>query len=88
MEEAVSFGLDVARAIQDFKEGKITWAAVDKGGLQSGPPGCGKTLFARALAATCGVPLVTGSYSEWLANGTGHQGNLLIAMQQDVPGRA
>lgn len=82
MEEAVSFGLGVARDIKDFKEGKITWAAVDKGGLLSGPPGCGKTLFARALAATCEVPLVTGSYSEWLSNGSGHQGNLLIAMRK------
>ncbi len=37
-----------------------------QGYLLSGPPSCGKTLFARAMATTCGVPLITGSYGEWL----------------------
>jgi cell division protease FtsH len=82
MDEAVAFGLDVARDVQDFKDGKIPWSAVDKGALLSGPSGCGKALFARALAVTAGVPLVTGSYSQWLANGSGHQGDLLIAMRK------
>jgi cell division protease FtsH len=81
MDEAVAFGMDVARDIKAFKQGEIGWDAVDKGALLSGPPGCGKTLFASAMATTCGVPLVTASYSEWLATGTGHQGDLLLAMR-------
>ena len=80
MEEAVAWGRDVARDLEDFLAGRIAWADVDKGCLFSGPPGCGKTLFARALAATCGVPLITGSYGEWQA--AGHQGDLLKAMRK------
>ncbi len=82
MDEAVAWGLDVARDLEAFKSGLLSWGAVDRGCLLSGPPGCGKTLFARALAATCGIPLVTGSYGEWHGSGNAHQGDLLKAMKQ------
>ncbi len=82
MDEAVTWGESVARDLQAFRNGSLLWSAVDRGCLLSGPPGCGKTLFARALAATCGVPLVCGSYGEWLGTGQGHQGDLLNAMRK------
>jgi len=82
MEEAVAWGQALHQDLVAFREGRRAWADVDKGLLLSGPPGCGKTLFAQALATTCDVPLIEGSYSSWLANGTGHQGDLLIAMKK------
>jgi ATP-dependent Zn protease len=82
MNEAVSWGMGVFRDLADYRVGRIPWAQVDgQGCLLSGAPGSGKTLFARALAATCGVPLVAGSYGLWQASGDAHQGTFLQAMR-------
>lgn len=82
MDEAVAWGRALHQDLVAFREGRRAWADVDKGVLLSGPPGCGKTLYAQALASTCDVPLLEGSYSQWLANGTGHQGDFMNAMKK------
>ncbi len=82
MDEAVAWGLDLASDLRDYVAGRLPWSGV--GGqacLLSGPPGCGKSLFARALATTCGVPLITGSYGQWHSSGEAHQGHFLKAMR-------
>lgn len=82
MSQAVAWGFSLRDNLDAYRAGQLTWADVDPGVLLSGPPGVGKTTFVRALSGTCRVPLVTGSYSQWLGQGGGHQGSMLKAMRQ------
>jgi hypothetical protein len=68
---ARDWGLQLAQDLRDYGEMKIEWNDVDRGILLSGPPGCEKTTFARALAAECGIDLVVSTYTDWHGSGNG-----------------
>lgn len=80
--DAKDWGLELAKDIEDWRNGVIAWSDVDNGVLLSGPPGCGKTTFASALAKTLDAHLVIGSYAAWIGTGDGHQGDLIRAMRE------
>jgi hypothetical protein len=82
MDEAVAWGEMLRDDLTASREKRRSWADVDRGVLLSGPLGCCETTYAQALARTCDVPLVQGSWSRWLANGAGHPGNFMNTMKK------
>ncbi|QEL21947.1 AAA family ATPase [Bosea sp. F3-2] len=77
--EAAAWGHALAIDIADYRAGKITWADVDRGIVLSGPPGVGKTIYARALANTCSVRIFVHSLARWQSKG--YLSDLIKAMR-------
>ena len=80
MADARAWGEALVRAMADYRAGRIKWADVDPGCVLHGPPGTGKTTYAKALAASAKLPLITATFGEWQGADEGHLGTLIRAM--------
>ncbi|MGY4480150.1 AAA family ATPase [Bradyrhizobium sp. USDA 3364] len=62
--EAREWGLNLVD-LREYRAGRLDWSCIEKGLLLVGPPGVGKTQYARALAKSADVPLVSTSVADW-----------------------
>lgn len=89
--EAKRWGSNVAADLQDYRKGKIAWSELHSAAILHGPPGCGKTFFAAALARSCGVPLINTSLGRIFAETPGYLDSVikgLSAAFQEARSRA
>ena len=67
--EARPWALDLKEDLALWREGALGWDEMSAKMLLSGPPGTGKTTFAKALCNTLKVPLIVSSVASWLEYG-------------------
>jgi len=81
LDEAVNWARSTGLDLKAWRRGKIGWSEIDAGVVVNGPPGIGKTLFAKTVADHFGLPLVSATYAKWQSRG--HLGDLLKGMKED-----
>lgn len=78
--EARDWALDLKADLQLWRDGGLAWGEMSTKLLLSGPPGTGKTTYARALCNTLQIPLLVTSVASWLE--PGYLGDVLKRMSK------
>lgn len=71
---------DIVSDLAAWKRGDAQWTELSHSLLISGEPGTGKSLLARAVAASAKVPLIESSFGTWQSSG--HLGDMLREMRR------
>lgn len=78
---AETWGRRMAADLRAYAEKRLPWSEIERGVVLVGPPGCGKTTFAAALAVSADVSFVAASLQDWQGAREGHLGTTLAAMR-------
>lgn len=76
--EAKAWAMLLRDEIGRVRKYQLSLEDLDRGVVLSGPPGTGKSQFAKIVAEACRIPLFEASYAEWQK--AGHMGDQLSAM--------
>jgi len=76
--DATAWALDLKADLALWRAGELAWEDMSAKMLLSGPPGTGKTTFARALCNSLRIPLFATSVATWLE--PGYLGDVLKRM--------
>ncbi|UXS11599.1 AAA family ATPase [Agrobacterium tumefaciens] len=78
--DARDWALDLKADLQLWRDGGLAWSEMSTKLILSGPPGTGKTTYARALCNSLQVPLLVTSVASWLE--PGYLGDVLKRMSK------
>ncbi|RBP86948.1 ATP-dependent Zn protease [Rhodobacter sp. 140A] len=71
---------DLVADLTAWRQGTARWRELSHALLLSGEPGTGKSVLARAIATSAGVPIVEASFGIWQSHG--HLGDMLREMRR------
>ena len=70
--EAKVWALDLLADLRAVERGEITMSQCRARVVLAGPPGVGKTTFAKSLARSAGLPLIATGVGEWFTSSSGY----------------
>ncbi|MGO4740720.1 AAA family ATPase [Bosea sp. 2KB_26] len=79
---ARAWATDLINGFADFRADKIAFGALQSRVVLASDPGLGKTTFAKALARSLEVPLVSSSIAALFSTGEGHLGDVIRSLDQ------